>query len=130
MIVGASEDDYLRRNPPHPGGMFKRGWLDADDVYPGMSVSEAAAKLGVSRAVLSRVANERAPITLNLALKMETLGWSTADNWLELQTKYDLAQARKRLHQPLAAAPAVLRRKQLLAEAEAGAEEAEAKAAA
>ncbi len=94
-----------------------------------VGVSEAAAKLGVSRNSLSRVVNGRAPITMNLALKMEAAGWATADVWLELQTKYDLAQARKRLHQPLAQAPAVLREKQLLAEAEEEAEEEAAQAA-
>ncbi len=59
------------------------------------------------------VKRARAPITLDLALKMEAAGWSTADVWMEFQTDYDLAQARKRLNQPLAKAPAVLREKQL-----------------
>ena len=119
MIIGESEDAYFRVNPSHPGVLFRGGWLDAVDDYPGMSVTAAAAKLGIDRGRLSRVVNGRAPISIDLALKMEALGWSTADNWLEAQTKYDLAQARKRLNQPLAQAPAVLRKKQLLAEAEA-----------
>ena len=117
MILGTDENAYMRVNPLHPGRLFQHGRLDGDDEYPGMSVSEAAAKLGVDSGALSRVVEGRAPFTIDLALKMEALGWSTADSWLKHQLDYNLAQA-----------PAVLRRKQLLAEAEA--EETEQKAAA
>ncbi len=119
MIVGAREDAWLLLNPPHPGGMIKTGCLDAVDDYPGMTVSEAAEKLGVSRTSLSRVVNGRGPITLDLAMKMEAIGWATADAWMRLQIDWDIAQARKRLNQPRAAAPAVLQEKRLPAEAEA-----------
>ncbi len=118
MIVGATESDSLRVNPPHPGGMFQDGVLDTVDDYPGMTLGEAAAKLGVSRVMLSRIVNGHDPISMKMALKMETLGWGTADGWLKYQLDYDLAQARKRLHQPLAKAPAVLRAKRMLAEAQ------------
>ncbi len=120
------ENAWLALNPPHPGGMIKTGWLDALEEYPGMSVSAAAEKLGVSRSTLSRVVNERAPITLDLAMKMEAAGWATADAWMDLQTKYDVAQARKRLNQPRAAAPALQHIKRLKAEAAAETEVAEA----
>lgn len=128
MILGTDESAYMRVNPMHPGGAFRCGWLDGDDEYPGMSISEAAAKLGVDDGALSRVVEGRAPFTIDLALKMEALGWSTADSWLKHQLDYDLAQARKERNQPLAQAPAVLRRKRMLAEAEA--EETAEKAAA
>ncbi len=111
------ENAWLVLNPPHPGGMIKTGWLDALEEYPGMSVSAAAEKLGVSRSTLSRVVNERAPITLDLAMKMEAAGWATADAWMDLQTKYDVAQARKRLNRPRAAAPALRHIKRLKTEA-------------
>lgn len=74
MIPGADESACLRVNPPHPGGAFQCGWLDANDEYPGMTLDEAAAKLGIDRAALSRIVEGRAPIDMNLALKMETLG--------------------------------------------------------
>ncbi len=73
----------------------------------------AAAKLEVSRVTLSRIVNGYEPNSMNMALKMEALGWATADIWLKYQLDYDLAQARKRLNQPLAKAPAVLRRKKM-----------------
>ena len=107
MIVGAKESDWGRRNPLHPG-LHIAAWLEAADDYPGMTVSEAARKLSVSRNSLSRVVNGRAPVTPALALKMEALGWATADDWMRLQIRYDLAQARKRLNRPRAEAPAVI----------------------
>lgn len=120
MIAGAKESDWMVRNPLHPGRHIA-ACLEAADDYPGMSVSEAARKLGVSRSCFSRVIRGSGAVTLDLALKMEALGWMTADLWLEMQTRYDLAQARKQLKRPLSEAPAVLRKNKLLAEADAAA---------
>lgn len=117
MIVGLSDDSWLRLNPPHPGGIIRDGYLDASEEYPGMTVAAAAAALGVNQADFLQVVNERRPITIDLAMKMEACGWGTADGWMRLQTKYDIAQARKRLNQPLASAPAVRAEKQAQAEA-------------
>lgn len=114
MIVGLSDKAWLRLNPAHPGGLLKRGVLDAFEEYPGMSVRQAAEKLSVSRVRLSRVVNERAPITLDLAMKLEAVGWGTADAWLQLQLKFDIARERRRLNRPLAAAPAAKAVKELL----------------
>lgn len=114
MIVGLSDEAWLRLNPAHPGGLLKRGVLDAFEEYPGMSVKQAAEKLGVSRVNLSRVLNERAPITFDLAMKLEAVGWGTADAWLKLQLKFDIARERKRLNRPLAEAPAAKAVKELL----------------
>ena len=116
MIVGASENAWMRLNPQHPGGLLKRGYLDAFEDYPGMTVGAAAEKIGVSRVNLSRVLNERGPITLDLAMKLEAVGWGTADSWLGKQLKFDIAQARKRLNRPLAEAPVVREVKRLKAE--------------
>lgn len=79
-------------NPPHPGETLK------EDVLPalGLSVTEAAVQLGVSRVPLSRVINSRAPISPELALRLEQRITSpTADIWLRMQTSHDLWQARK-----------------------------------
>ena len=96
----APRDAWLSRNPPHPGGMVFRGCLErVEGCYEGMSVSEAARKLGVSRASLSCVLNGRAAITPTLALKLEAQGGGTADAWLTLQARYELAQKRNRVGQ-------------------------------
>ncbi len=116
MIIGQPEDAWMRLNPAHPGEILKEGFLDDWDDYPGMTVTAAAKKIGMSRVHLSRIVNERAPITMDVAMKLEAIGWDTADSWLQFQLKFDLAQERKRLNRPLADAPAKRAAKALLAE--------------
>jgi len=84
----------MMKNPPHPGDTLR------EDVLPalGLTVTEAAAQLGVTRAALSRVLNGRAAISPTMALRLEAwLGVENggrADLWLSQQTAYDLWQAR------------------------------------
>jgi addiction module HigA family antidote len=82
-------------NPPHPGETLR------EDVLPalGLTVTEAAAQLDVTRATLSRVLNGRAAISPEMALRLE--GWlgtengGRADMWIAQQATYDLWKARK-----------------------------------
>lgn len=78
------------KNPAHPGAMLREDVLG--DL--GLSVTEAAERLGVSRVTLSRVANEHAAVSPNLAVRLEAAGVGTAQFWLALQTAYDLARER------------------------------------
>lgn len=78
------------RNPVHPGAILREDVL-AD---LGISVSDAAERLGVARVTLSRVVNEHARISPNLALRLEAAGISTARAWLAMQSAWDLAQER------------------------------------
>lgn len=83
-------------NPPHPGETLR------EDVLPelGLTVTRAAAQLGVTRVALSRVLNAHAGISPEMALRIE--GWlgsengGRADLWLSQQAAYDLWQARSR----------------------------------
>ena len=113
MIAGLSPDSWLRRDPLHPGELVAVHIEPADD-YAGMSVAEAARKLGVSRSRLSRVVKGQGPITLDLAMKLEAVGWAAADDWMGFQTRYDIARERKRLNRPLTQAPAYIREQELL----------------
>ena len=119
MNAGMKDTDWLRQNPLHPGRLIKGSVLDACDDYPGMTVEAAAAKLGISRVTLSRIVNGHRPVTVELALKLEASGWGVADNWPAYQTRWDIAQARKKLNQPLATAPAEQRVERLTADAQA-----------
>ena len=82
-------------NPPHPASILR------EDVLPalGLTVTEAARQLGVSRVALSRVLNERAGISVDLARRIEA--WLGAENggsavtWLRMQIDYDLWQSNK-----------------------------------
>ena len=78
-------------NPPHPGEALR------EDVLPalGLTVSEAARQLGISRVALSRVLNARASITPALARRLEL--WlatdrsgPSAESFLREQAAYDL----------------------------------------
>ena len=79
------------KNPPHPGRSIKDACLDPLDLY----VSNAARVLGVARHTLSRVIHGHSGISLEMAIRLEKAGWSTADHWLRLQTAFDLAKARR-----------------------------------
>ncbi len=95
-------------NPPHPGETLR------EDVLPalGLTVTEAASQLGVTRAALSRVLNGRAAISPEMALRLE--GWlgvkngGRADLWISMQTGYDLWQARKAGAPKVKRAPALI----------------------
>lgn len=77
-------------NPPHPGELLREDVI----VTLGLSVTETANRLGMSRVALSRVLNGHAAISPDLALRLEMAGVSTAKAWLAMQMNYDLAQAR------------------------------------
>ncbi|GAA2086745.1 HigA family addiction module antitoxin [Pseudolysinimonas kribbensis] len=81
----------MMHNPSHPGVILR------EDVLPdlGVTVTEAAEALGVSRVTLSRVLNGRASVSANLAMRLEAAGISTARFWLDAQTNYDLAHTRR-----------------------------------
>jgi addiction module HigA family antidote len=62
----------------------------------GLSVSEFAKKLGVSRVALSRVVNRRAAISADMALRLAAALGGSAESWLRMQASYDLWQALKK----------------------------------
>lgn len=80
----------VQHNPPHPGAILR------EDVLPalGLSVTEAARQLDVSRVTLSRLIHERAGISPEMALKIERWlgveqgGW--AEMWAGMQLDYDM----------------------------------------
>jgi addiction module HigA family antidote len=80
------------QDPPHPGGIIRRQCLEP----LGLSVTEAAKGLGVTRQALSDLLNERAGISVDMAIRLSKAFGSSAETWLGLQTAYDLAQARER----------------------------------
>ncbi|QAY61784.1 addiction module antidote protein, HigA family [Microbacterium protaetiae] len=78
----------MMKYPPHPGAII------GEDVIAelGLSVVEAAARLGVSRVTLSRVIHGHAGVSPNLAVRLERAGVGTARAWLAMQSNYDLAR--------------------------------------
>jgi addiction module HigA family antidote len=80
-------------NPPHPGEILREEVIKPLDV----SVTEAARRLGVSRIALSRVLNEKAGISAEMAVRLGKALDSDAELWLRMQAAYDLWQAERRL---------------------------------
>ena len=68
-----------------------------EDVLPelNMTVTALAEHLGYSREALSRTLHGKSPITPQLAWRLEQAGISTAEMWMDLQTKYDLWQLKQ-----------------------------------
>ena len=80
------------KNPAHPGGFIK-----SEIVEPlGLSVTAAAEVLGVTRATLSTLLNERAHLSPEMALRIEKAFGVSMDTLMRMQNSYDIAQTRKR----------------------------------
>ncbi len=79
------------KNPPHPGRLVKSAGLET----VGLTVTEGAKVLGVSRPTLSSLINATAGISPEMAIRLEKAFGSTADAWLRMQAAFDLAQARR-----------------------------------
>jgi len=79
-------------NPPHPGETLR------EDVLPALNLKIAALArhLGYGREHLSRVLHGRAPISPDLAVRLERAGIGRARAWLAVQADYDLWQSEQR----------------------------------
>ena len=80
------------KTPAHPGGFVK-----SEIVEPlGLSVTDAARVLGVTRPALSALLNERASLSPEMALRIEKAFGVSMDTLMRMQNSYDIAQARRR----------------------------------
>ena len=78
-------------NPPHPGEVIKELCLEP----LGLTVTRAAAALGVSRKTLSAILNGRAGISPEMAIRLSRAFDTSAESWLNQQIQYDLWLARQ-----------------------------------
>jgi len=79
------------RDPVHPGRIVR-----CDCLEPlGLSVTEGARVLGVTRQALSNIVNGKSGISPEMAIRLTKAFGSTAETWLRMQLAYDLAAARK-----------------------------------
>ncbi|KTB73382.1 MULTISPECIES: HigA family addiction module antitoxin [Pseudomonas] len=84
-------------NPPHPGEIL------LEEVIPGLqtTVSEFASHLGFAKETLSEILNGLAPVSPDLAVRLERAGISSARLWLSIQADHDLWQAERREQPPI-----------------------------
>jgi addiction module HigA family antidote len=80
------------KNPPHPGDFIR-----TEIVEPaGLTVTAAAAALGVSRPALSSLLNDKAGLSGEMALRIEKAFGVKMDTLMRMQSAYEIAQTRKR----------------------------------
>jgi antitoxin HigA-1 len=79
------------KNPPHPGLSVKHDCIEA----LGLTVTEAADILDVSRQTLNDLVNCKRGISPEMAIRLDKAFGGGADTWVRLQAAYDLAQAMK-----------------------------------
>lgn len=77
------------KSPPHPGKVVRVSCLEP----LGLSVTEGARALGVSRQALSNLVNCRSRISGDMAVRLAKAFGSTTETWIRLQAAYDVAQA-------------------------------------
>ena len=77
--------------PPHPGGFIKRSVLP-----DGLTVTAAAAALGIGRPALSTLLNENASLSPEMALRVEKAFGVKMDTLLRMQARYDAWRMRRR----------------------------------
>ena len=88
----SSAQGIRMKNPAHPGGFVKSEIIEALE----LSVTDAARVLGVTRAALSAVLNERARLSPEMALRIEKAFGLSMDTLMRMQNSYDIARTRER----------------------------------
>jgi addiction module HigA family antidote len=79
-------------DPPHPGGHIRRDCLEP----LGLTVTEGAKVLGVTRQALNNLINGKAGISPEMAIRLDKAFGGGAETWLQMQMNYDLWHAKRR----------------------------------
>ena len=79
------------KNPAHPGRIVRSACLEP----LGLSITEGAKILGVTRQNLTKIVNGKSGVSAEMAIRLTKAFGSTAETWVRMQASYDLAQARK-----------------------------------
>jgi antitoxin HigA-1 len=85
------DDRSGMKKPAHPGRIVRSACLEP----LGLSVTDGAKVLGVSRQTLTKIVNGKSGISPEMAIRLSKAFGSTPETWLRMQIAYDLAAARK-----------------------------------
>jgi addiction module HigA family antidote len=101
MTTKRSVKDSMKRRPTHPGAILR------EDILPalGLSVSEAARQLGVTRQTLHRIMAEKVSITPEMAVRLGRFCGNGPGLWLRMQQACDLWRAERELRSVLQRIP-------------------------
>jgi addiction module HigA family antidote len=86
---------YRMKSPAHPGEFIRHEIIEP----LGLNVTSAAAALGVTRAALSALLNQRASLSPEMALRIEKAFGVSMDTLMRMQNSFDIAAARRRAHE-------------------------------
>jgi addiction module HigA family antidote len=81
----------IMKNPPHPGRIVRQECIEP----LGITVKEAAERLGIQRQTLNNLVNGKAGISPEMSIRLSKAFGSSPEVWLGMQMEYDLSQARK-----------------------------------
>jgi len=82
------------KNPPHPGEIIRELYIEPLE----LTVTQAAAGLGVTRKTLTLLLNGHANISPEMAVRLSHAFGRTPESWLQVQVQYDLAQVSQRVN--------------------------------
>ena len=85
-------------NPPHPGEVLRDGVF----TDTGITVTDFAKRIGVTRVALSRVLNGKGGISADMAVRLTAALGGSAESWMHMQADYELWQAEKALKREVA----------------------------
>ncbi len=83
-------DEMLMKNPPHPGRFVYQECIEP----LGLTITDAAAAVGITRTSLSELVNGKRGISPEMAVRLAKAFGGNAETWLTQQAHYDLAQVR------------------------------------
>ena len=91
MSITTESRPMTMKNPPHPGLVVFEECIEPS----GLSITDAAAALGVTRNTLSELVNGKRGISPEMAVRLSQVFGGTEQGWLVQQAQYDLAQVRR-----------------------------------
>ena len=86
-----NEPPMTMKDPPHPGAVVLQECIEP----LGLTITDAAAALGVTRTTLSELVNGKRGISPEMAVRLSKVFGGTEDGWLVQQAQYELAQVRR-----------------------------------
>ena len=76
------------KNPPHPGSVVL-----CECIEPlGLTITDVAQALGVTRTTLSELVNGKRGISPEMAIRLSQVFGGSAQSWVTQQAQYELAQ--------------------------------------
>jgi antitoxin HigA-1 len=91
ITTSRRERPMTMKNPPHPGGVVLRQCIEP----LGLTITDAADALGVTRNTLSELVNGKRGISPEMAVRLAKVFGGTEEGWLVQQAQYDLAHVQR-----------------------------------